>query len=362
VRSLVELPIYFGPEHRALGERLDAMGPFATGTERCVGELTERGLFELLAPVDGEPDVLSLCLARERLAALSPMADSIFAVQGLGSTPVRLAGHPKADEYLAAVREGRVVFGFALTEPEAGSDVGSLRATATRGADGRWLLAGKKTLISNVGIATWFTLFVNADPDAGRKGITAFLLPGNHGDESFLDPSYDHPLGEIDLDGVRLTDDLRLGEIGDGFKLAMRTLDLFRVTVGAAAVGMAERALELALAHARGRHQFGGPLADKQIIQAYLADMSTELEASRALVYRAAHKVSRGERATREVAEAKLFATESAQRIIDRAVQIHGGRGVLRGEEVEALYRAIRPLRIYEGASEIQKLIIYREL
>jgi acyl-CoA dehydrogenase len=362
VRSVVELPVYFRPEHHALAERLDALGGFSRGPESCVKELADRGLFELIAPVDGAPDVVSLCLARERLAALSPQADSIFAVQGLGSTPLRLAGHPELDKWLAGVREGRVVFGFALTEPEAGSDVASMQATATREPDGRWLFEGKKTLISNVGIATWFTLFVNADPDKGRRGITAFLIPGNHADERLIEGSYDHPLGELDLDGARLTDEMRLGEVGDGFKLAMRTLDQFRVTVGAAAIGMAGRALELALRHARTRRQFGGPLVDKQIIQAYLADMSTELEASRALVYRAAHKLARGERATREVAEAKLFATEAAHRIIDRAVQIHGGRGVVRDEEIEILYRAIRPLRIYEGTSEIQKLIICREL
>lgn len=361
MRSIGELPVYFAPEHAALADTLDVLEPFAADAAGCARQLADRGLFAHVA-TDAAPDVIALCLIRERLGGLSPLADSIFAVQGLGTTPLRLGAHPEAAALLAAARAGDAVFGFALTEPEAGSDVGSMRSRAERQPDGSWRLSGKKTLISNVGIATHYAVFAKTDPDAGSRGISAFLAPAAALGETPTEVGCDHPIGDLDLDLARLEAGAEIGEVGAGFKLAMRTLDVFRVTVAAAAVGMAERALDLSLAHARERVQFGGPLADKQIIQAYLADMATELAAGRALVYRAAHRVSGGERATREVAEAKLFATEAAQRIIDRAVQIHGGRGVVRGEEVEALYRAIRPLRIYEGASEIQKLIIYREL
>ena len=355
MRSIDELPVYFDEGHRALADELDRLEPFSDDPTTCARELAERGLFDRVAP-GGEPDVVALCLIRERLGGLSPQADSIFAVQGLGTTPLRLAGDPRGPELLERARRGEAIFGFALTEPEAGSDVGSMRARATPSGGG-WSLSGEKTLISNVGIATHYTVFASA----GEKKITAFLVeagaPGLT--ETPMEVVCDHPIGELSLDGVAGS---LIGEIGGGFKLAMRTLDVFRVTVAAAAVGMAERAFDLSLAHARSRHQFGGPLSDKQIIQGYLADMVTELSASRALVYRAAHAIMAGERATAAVAQAKLFATEAAQRIIDRAVQIHGGRGVVRGEAVEALYRAIRPLRIYEGASEIQKLIIYREM
>lgn len=359
MRAIAELPLYFGDHHRTLAAALDALASFPDDPVACARALAERGLLEHVAAA-GEPDVIGLCLARERLGGLSPQADSIFAVQGLGTTPLRLAGDPRAPELLAAARRGEAIFGFALTEPEAGSDVGALQTRAVRDGD-RWLLSGQKTLISNVGIATHYTVFASADPDAGSRGIAAFLIEAGAAGltETSTEVVCDHPIGDLGLDGVAATP---VGELGGGFKLAMRTLDVFRVTVAAAAVGMADRALELSLAHARGRHQFGGPLADKQIIQGYLADMATELAASRALVYRAAAAIAAGERATGAVAQAKLFATEAAQRIIDRAVQIHGGRGVVRGEAVEMLYRAVRPLRIYEGASEIQKLIIYREL
>lgn len=359
MRSIAELPLYFDDRHRALAETLDGLESFSDDPQTCVHQLGERGLLEHVAP-DADPDVIGLCLIRERLAQLSPQADSIFAVQGLGTTPLRLAGYPGAAALLERARRGEAIFGFALTEPEAGSDVGSMQASAERAGD-RWSVSGQKTLISNVGVATHYTVFACADPAAGSRGLAAFLVEaGADGlTETPMEVVCDHPIGALALEGV--SGEL-VGAVGEGFRLAMRTLDVFRVTVAAAAVGMAERALELALAHARERTQFGGPLGDKQIIQGYLADMATELAASRALVYRAAHAVSGGARATAAVAQAKLFSTEAAQRIIDRAVQIHGGRGVVRGEAIEALYRAIRPLRIYEGASEIQKLIIYREL
>jgi acyl-CoA dehydrogenase len=320
------------------------------------------GLYDHLIPDAGPVDVRALCLVRELLGYASPLADAIFAVQGLGSYPVAIAGsETQKQRLLPAYRSGQRITGFALTEPEAGSDVASLRTVAER--DGAtWRLTGDKTLISNVGIAHDLVVFANADPAAGRRGITAFVLacdaPGVTAEAIAL--GIEHPIGSLRFDGAPAE---LLGEVGGGFKLAMQTLDTFRVTVGAAAVGMARRALEAALEHVRGRRQFGAPLSDQQLVRGYLAEMATELDASRLLVLRAAHAKDAGAgRVTREAAMAKLFATEAAQRIIDKAVQLHGGRGVMSGQVVENLYRAIRPLRIYEGTSEIQRLIIGRSL
>jgi acyl-CoA dehydrogenase len=363
VSSTAALPVFFAEHHHRLAERLADLAPPPTDPIGAVAAMADAGLLEFVCPDEGAPEARSLCLIRERLAALSPQADSIFAVQGLGSTPLRLAGHPRAGELLAAARRGEAVFAFALTEPEAGSDVASLRCRATRQGDG-WILDGEKTLISNVGIASHYTVFATTDPGAGKGGIAAFLVPAATAGlcETPMEVVCDHPIGALTLAGVELDQSALIGAVGGGLRLALGTLDRFRVTVAAAALGMSSRAFELAFAHARGRQQFGGPLADKPMIQAQLADMATEIEAARLLVYRAAAALDAGERATLAVAQAKLWVTEAAQRIVDRAVQIHGGRGVTRGEEIEALYRAVRPLRIYEGASEIQQLIIYREL
>jgi acyl-CoA dehydrogenase len=228
------------------------------------------------------------------------------------------------------------------------------------------VLDGEKHLISNVGIAEHYVVFANADPAAGRKGITAFLVPADApGITAEAMPlSSPHPLGRLRFSGCRVPDDARVGEIGKGFSIALETLDAFRISVGAAANGMAARALALAIAHVKARHQFGAPLAEQQQVQAYLADMATELEAGRLLVARAAYlrDTTPGGRVTAEAAMAKMFATEAAQRVIDKAVQLHGGSGVLLGSEVEALYRDIRPLRIYEGTTEIQRLVIARAL
>jgi acyl-CoA dehydrogenase len=379
--SVDDLPIFFGDAHRGLAERLraaagrvkaaeqgshDAADPLASA-RAVTAAMAQAGLFWLLLPEAGPEgdaalDVRALYLAREMLGYVSPLADSIFAVQGLGSVPIALAGSPAQRDLLSGFRRGSHVGAFALTEPEAGSDVASLRCTATASGDG-FRLDGTKTFISNAGIATHYTVFATEDPAAGRGGIAAFLVeaatPGLTVEQIPL--GADHPLGRLTFSDCRIPAGARLGPAGGGFRLAMQTLDTFRVTVGAAAVGMAHRALDAAVAHVRARVQFGKPLAEQQLVQAMLADMATELDASRLLVLRAAHAKDTGAgRVGIDAAMAKLYATEAAQRIIDHAVQLHGGRGVVAGEVVETLYRAIRPLRIYEGTSEIQRLIIGR--
>jgi acyl-CoA dehydrogenase len=258
---------------------------------------------------------------------------------------------------------GERVGAFALTEPEAGSDVAALATTARRQPDGGWVLDGDKLFISNLGVATEAVVFATVDPALGRKGITAFCVPLDAAgvEVERLEPIAPHPLGALRLRGCRVGDDARVGEVGAGFGLAMATLDTYRVSVGAAAVGMARRALAEAAAFVRGRRQFGKALAEQPLVAAHVADMSVELDAARLLVLRAAWLRDHGQaRVTTEVSIAKLHATEAAQRIIDRAVQLHGGRGVVAGAVVEHLYRAIRPLRIYEGTSEIQRTIIGR--
>jgi len=310
-------------------------------------------VFPLLGP---EKSVRALCVAREILAYASPMADAIFAVQGLASHPLALAGVDRWRARIDDVLAGRIVGGFALTEPEAGSDVASLRSTAKRHGDG-WQLDGVKTFISNVGIARYFVVFANADPSLGKKGISAFLVEADAPGLT-LEPIAtidDHPLGRLVMSGAHAH---LLGELGQGLRLALGTLDVFRTSVGAAANGMAQRALDDALAHVKSRVQFGKPLAEQQLVQAALADMATELQASRLLVAQAAWAKDTHRAGKIEVAMAKLYATEAAQRTVDRAVQLFGGLGVVRGRSVEKLYRSVRALRIYEGTTEIQKLIV----
>jgi acyl-CoA dehydrogenase len=361
----VALAAELGP---AVAARASALTESA---DSAVSALGAQGLdlFRHLLPsasegASGHVDVRTLVLVREALAQRSPMADSIFAVQGLGSFPVLTAGRPELRERIRPeVARGTAVGAFALTEPEAGSDVASLKTQATRRGDG-WVLSGEKTLISNVGIATHYVVFATVDPGLGRKGITAFFVPKSTAglSEAALYPSSPHPLGALALEDAFVPDEYRLGEVGGGFLLAMGTLDTFRISVGAAANGMAQRALDLALRHVTSRKQFGAPLAEREQIQAMLAEMATELVEAQLMVARAAHARDAGGGATLEAAMAKMSATEKAQRIIDRAVQLHGGRGVLLGSEVEALYRDVRPLRIYEGTTEIQKIVIARAL
>jgi acyl-CoA dehydrogenase len=376
--SIDDLGLFFGPEHATLAGRLtaEALAPLAgehdaRSTARALGAL---GLYAHLVPEahGGAPGpspahvgVRSLVLVREALGQVSPLADAIFAVQGLGSYPLVLAGtEAQRRLVLPGVISGERIGAFALTEPEAGSDVASIRTTARREGGG-WVLDGEKTLISNVPIADHHVVFANADPAAGRKGITAFLVekgaPGLHLSEIAM--SIPHPIGRLQFDGCRVPESALVGAVGGGFKLAMETLDAFRISVGAAANGMARSALAASLEHVARRRQFGAPLADQQMVRAAVADMATELDAARLLVARAAHlRDTTGARVSTEAAMAKMFATEAAQRIIDRAVQLHGGAGVCLGSEVERLYREIRPLRIYEGTTEIQKLVIAKGL
>ncbi len=359
------LPMFFDDAHRALGETCDVLSDEDTAlhdAKRVIPRLAELGLLRLLVPDGGPVDVRSLCVAREALAYVSPMADSIFAVQGLGSHPILLAGEgAKRADVLAEVVRGERVCAFALTEPEAGSDVASMRTVARR-EDDSFVLDGEKVFISNVGIAHHYVVFANADPEKGKKGISAFLVdaksPGLVTEPIAM--SVDHPLGRVHLRGCRVPASALLGEIGMGLRLALGTLDVFRTSVGAAAVGMARRALDEALARTTSRKQFGKAIAEFQLTQAALADMATELDASRLLVLRAAWEKDKspGDKGGVSVAMAKMYATEAAQRIIDRAVQLFGGLGVTDRCVVDRLYREIRPLRIYEGTTEIQKLII----
>jgi acyl-CoA dehydrogenase len=313
-----------------------------------------------------DQDLRALCLIREAVAWASPLADAVYALQALGSTPIVLVGSAALRErWLPAMARGEVMAAFAMTEPEAGSDVASIRTTARR--DGRdWILDGVKTFISNAGIADFYSVFASTDTGLSHKGISCFVVPADANGLVFEGAqilSAPHPLGTIRFDACRIRADSLVGEEGHGFKLGLATLDRLRATVAAAACGMAARALEEALGHAVERRQFGKPLAEFQLVQEKLARMATDLAASRLLTYRAAWEKDRGaERVTVEAAMAKAFATEAAQRIIDDAVQILGGRGVLAEHPVDRLYRSIRALRIYEGTTEIQHLVIAGKL
>ena len=311
-------------------------------------------------------DVRAVCLIREALGWGSGLLDTVFAMQGLGSYPIVLAGTAaQREEFLPAVLRGESLAAFAITEPEAGTDVSALATVARRDGDG-WVLDGEKTFISNAGVAGHYVVFANADPARGRRGITGFLVrPSDPGFvfKGSIPMMADHPIGTIAFEGCRVGDDRRLGAVGDGFRIALSTLDAFRSTVGAAALGMARRALDESLDRVTKRRQFGKAIAEFQTVQGYLADMATELDAARLLVYRAAWMKDQGApRVTLEAAMAKMFATEAAQRVIDRAVQLHGGMGVVRGVAVERLYREVRALRIYEGTTEIQRLVIAGQL
>lgn len=370
--STDDLGFLFAPHHAALAARLrpvvaevaalEAAGEGDATARATIAALGRAGLFSSFAPAEGPIDLRGLCVVREALAWGSGSADSLFAVQGLGCFPLFAHGTAAQKErFLAPALAGKTVAAFGLTEPEAGTDVASLRTTATR-EGAAWRLDGEKVFISNAPVADHVVVFANADPSKGRKGITAFVVPRSAPglDVSAQIPMVaDHSIGSVVLRGCRVGDELRLGEVGQGFSIAMGTLDHFRVTVGAAAVGMARRALEEALHRASVRKQFGKAIAEQQQIQGYLADMRAELDAARLLVLRAAYVKDAGAaQITSEAAVAKMFATEAAQRIIDRALQIHGGLGVVRGVAVERLYREIRALRIYEGTTEIQRVVI----
>jgi acyl-CoA dehydrogenase len=326
---------------------------------KVVAHLAAAGFTAVVVPAGRAVDPVTLCAARAALAYHSPMADSILACIGLASFPLMTVGGEAAERWLAPTAAGEACAGFALTEPEAGSDVAGMQARAEKVAGG-YRLTGRKTFISNAPIADWFVIFARAD-----GGPTAFLVERADGlrIDDDVPLSAPHPIGSIELAGVFVDDARRLGEEGQGLKLALATLDTFRASVGAAACGMAQRALDEALGHVRTRRQFGKPLSDFQLTQARLADCATDLAAAKGLVAEAARQVAGHQpRAKLAVAMAKLFATEAAFRIVDGAVQLFGGLGVTRGSKVEELYREVRALRIYEGTSEIQKLIIAREL
>lgn len=316
---------------------------------------------------DRRLDVRSLCLIREALAYSSSLADLAFVMQGLGTYAISQAAPEHVREFwLDRAIKGKAIAAFALTEPEAGSDVASIKSQARRDGE-TYIIDGHKRYISNAGLADFYTVFARTGTRRdGRAQISAFVVGSRMSGftlrerTSMIAP---HPIGEIEFNGLRVPAEDMIGAEGDGFNLAMTTLDTFRASVGAAACGMAGRALDEAVEYSKTRKQFGRPIAEHQLIQEKLARMATELDAARLLVYYTAYlKDTSDSSVTREASEAKLFATEAASRIVDEALQIHGGTGLVRGTVVERLYRDIRALRIYEGTSEIQKLIIAGQL
>jgi len=347
---------------------LDAVYACVRGIVRALGAA---GLLRLAVPAayggaHESLDARSLCLARETLARASGLADFAFAMQGLGSAPVTLYGtDAQKRALLPGVAAGTRIAAFALSEPDAGSDVGAIATTATRDGDG-WRLDGVKTWISNAGLADFYVVFARTGEAPGSRGLSAFVVDATAAGldaSERIDVSAPHPLGTVRLTGCRVGGDALVGAPGEGFRIAMATLDIFRSTVGAAALGFARRALDEATARARRRRVFGRALAEYQLTQAKLADMAVAVDASALLVYRAAWtKDVLGTRVTRESSMAKLFATESAQRVVDAAVQMWGGLGVVRGVTVERLYREIRALRIYEGTSEVLQLVLGAEV
>jgi acyl-CoA dehydrogenase len=385
VRNFLEWP-FFEPAHRELAERLDAWAESRiarrthaddrvsvdAACRALVIELGSAGWTRYSARADAQFDVRALALIRETLAWYDGLADFCFALQGLGSGAICLAGSPELKaRYLPRVAAGEAIAAFALSEAQAGSDAAAVQCSARLDGD-CYVLDGEKTWISNGGIADFYCVFARTRPAEFRpdgsvsaRGISAFVVDaGTPGFEikSRIDVIAPHPLATLAFSGCRIPAARLIGAEGEGFKLAMRTLDIFRTSVAGAALGFAQRALDEALAHCLARPMFGKTLADMQMTQAALADMATEIDAARLLTYRAAWLRDRGAPVSKEVAMAKMAATESAQRTIDRAVQMFGGRGVVHGQIAERLYRDIRALRIYEGATEVQKLIVAREI
>ena len=374
---------FFDDDHRAYAREVErwaaeSLPPLRVGAEeglaavyadvaRLVAEMGKAGLLRACAPrayggLREKLDVRSLCLAREILARASGLADFALAMQGLGSAPISLYGREDQKRaFLPRVVAGTAIAAFALSEPEAGSDVAAISTTAERDGDA-WRLDGTKTWISNGGLASYYVVFARSGAQPGAKGLSAFLVdadtPGLDASER-IEVIAPHPLATLRLSGCRVPAERLLGQPGEGFKIAMGTLDAFRSTVGAAALGFARRALDEAAARTRSRRLFGRTLAEFQMTQSKAGDMEMSIDAAALLIYRAAWtKDVVGGRATREASMAKLFATESAQQVIDSALQLFGGLGVVRGMTVERLYREIRALRIYEGASEVLRLII----
>ena len=374
-RTFLSWP-FFEDRHRALADELDewAAGALAgidhsdtdAACRALVAALGEGGWTRHSGAEAGETlDVRSLCLIRETLARHDGLADFAFAMQGLGTGAISLFGTPEQQaEWLPLTRAGKAISAFALTEPQSGSDVANSSMTATLDGD-HYVLNGEKTWISNGGIADVYTLFARTGEAPGAKGLSAFVVPaGLPGFEVVerLETIAPHPLATLRFIDCRVPKSALLGQPGAGFKIAMSVLDVFRSTVAAAALGFARRALDESLARVTARQVQGAPLFDLQMVQGHIADMALDVDAAALLVYRAAWAKDAGAaRVTREAAMAKLFSTDQAQQVIDKAVQLHGGDGVRRGQKVEELYRDIRALRIYEGASDVQRVVIARQ-
>lgn len=379
-RAFLRWP-FFEERHRSFHRDLDvwaaeALAPldYHAGTDaeldRACGEILERlahgGWLTNAVPAEGRPlDVRTLCLTRDTLARHSGLADFVFAMQGLGSGPISLFGTAAQQAaYLPAVARGEKVAAFALSEPDAGSDAAALATTAREDGDA-YILDGVKTFISNGGIADFYVVFARTGGAPGAKGLSAFIVDADSPGFSVAERIpliAPHPLATLRFQACRVPKARLIGGPGEGFRIAMATLDVFRSTVGAAALGFARRAFDEALARTSRRQLFGAPMADLQLVQGHLADMALKIDAAALLVYRAAlTKDSGAARVTREAAMAKLYATEAAQEVIDAAVQLFGGQGVVTGSPVEQLYREIRALRIYEGASDVQKIVIARQ-
>jgi acyl-CoA dehydrogenase len=362
---------FFEPRHRELAAGLEGWCAVHLPVDHgdvdaaCRGLVADLGAGGWLEHSGGALDVRTLCLIRETLARHDGLADFAFAMQGLGMGAVSLFGSPAQREWLERTTAGAAISGFALTEPGSGSDVAATATTAER-VQGGWLLYGEKTWISNGGIADVYVIFARTGEAPGARGLSAFLMPADVAGLSVverLEVIAPHPLARLRLDGVMLPEGALIGRSGEGFKVAMAVLDVFRSTVGAAALGFARRALDETLVRVQARRIQGQPLAELQMVQGHLADMALEIDAAALLIYRAAWTKDQGAaRITREAAMAKLYATEAAQRVIDMAVQLHGGEGVRHGAVVERLYREIRALRIYEGASDVQRVVIARTL
>ena len=374
---------FFGEEHRQFAPALADWAGREVGKyidhhdvdKSCralARALGEAGWLKAVVPAEyggrsEKLDVRTLCAAREILAWHDSLADFAFAMQGLGTGSISLFGSDEVkSKYLPPVREGRHLAAFALSEPEAGSDVSALATTAAKDGPSHFRIDGTKTWISNGGIADHYVVFARTGEAPGAKGLSAFVVDADAPGLSIagrIDTIAPHPLAALRFTGCRVPAANRLGAPGEGFKVAMATLDIFRSTVAAAALGLARRALDEMVERAATRNLFGAPLFDLQLTQAAIADSAIDIDAAALLVYRAAWEKDRGAaRITREASMAKAFAPEMAQKVIDRAVQLFGGNGVRVGSKVEALYREIRALRIYEGASEVQKIIVARDL
>ena len=377
--SFLDWP-FFDDRHRALGRDLDAWcaseldhhepDDVDAACRTLVARLGAAGWLRYAVPaeyggIDDALDVRSLSLIRETLARHSGLADFVFAMQGLGSGTISLFGSPaQKGRYLPAVARGEKIAAFALTEPGAGSDVAACETTATQ-SEGGFRIDGVKTYISNGGIADYYILFARTGEAPGARGLSSFIVDADTPGLSIaerLRVIAPHPLARIEFDDARIGGDALLGTRGEGFRQAMATLDIFRTTVGAAALGFARRALDEATARVLERKLGGALLADNAVVQAQLAEMVLAVDSAALLIYRAGWvRDVQGRRNTREAALAKLHATEAAQRVIDQAVQLFGGAGVTHGVIVEALYREVRALRIYEGASEVQRMVIARQ-